>query len=205
VTLKRAIDLVIGVMAIIVTSPIALAAGAAIKLTSSGPVLHRATRVGKDGVPFTVLKLRTMRVGAANEGPGITTLRDPRITPIGMRLRRLKIDELPQLLNVLSGEMSLVGPRPEDPRYVERYTVDQRRVLTVRPGLTSPAALAYRDEERLIEAQAGDVEAAYLDRIMPAKLRLDLDYLDHRTMWLDIRVMLKTVTGVFSRPRRASE
>jgi lipopolysaccharide/colanic/teichoic acid biosynthesis glycosyltransferase len=205
VTLKRAIDLVIGVMAIIVTSPIALAAGAAIKLTSSGPVLHRATMVGKDGVPFTVLKLRTMRVGAANEGPGITTLRDPRITPIGMRLRRLKIDELPQLLNVLSGEMSLVGPRPEDPRYVERYTVDQRRVLTVRPGLTSPAALAYRDEERLIEAQAGDVEAAYLDRIMPAKLRLDLDYLDHRTMWLDIRVMLKTVTGVFSRPRRASE
>jgi lipopolysaccharide/colanic/teichoic acid biosynthesis glycosyltransferase len=117
----------------------------------------------------------------------------------------LKVDELPQLVNVVRGEMSLVGPRPEDPRYVQHYTAEQRRVLSVRPGLTSPAAVAYRDEERLIEGAAGDVEIAYITRILPLKLAMDLEFIEHRTVWLDIRVLLGTAAGVFVRPRRSSD
>jgi lipopolysaccharide/colanic/teichoic acid biosynthesis glycosyltransferase len=202
---KRAFDLLAAAIGLVLSIPAWLVAAAAIKLTSSGPVLHRATRVGRDGDLFTVLKFRTMRIGAEDTGPGITSAGDPRVTPIGRILRRLKMDELPQLVNVLQGEMSMVGPRPEDPRYVEHYTERQRQVLSVLPGLTSPAALAYRDEERLIGGQTADVETIYLTRIMPAKLALDLAYVDNRTIWLDLRVLGRTAAGVFVRPRRRSE
>ena len=178
-----------------------IVAAVAIKLTSPGPVLHRATRVGKDGDHFMILKFRTMRPDT--NGPAITAAGDPRITTVGAVLRRTKLDELPQLVNVLNGDMSLVGPRPEDPRYVALYTGEQRRVLALRPGMTSPAAVVYRNEERLINAAGGDVESIYLERIMPAKLELDLEYVEHRSLWLDVRVLARTAGSVFTSLRKS--
>ncbi|MFZ1405869.1 MAG: sugar transferase [Anaerolineae bacterium] len=143
-----------------------------IKLTSPGPVFYRAVRVGQDGRPFRLYKFRSMIVGTDRQGPGITATGDPRITRVGRFLRRAKLDELPQLINVLLGDMSLVGPRPEDPRYVAFYTPEQRRVLSVRPGITSPASLAYRHEEQLLAGE--DWETHYRTRVLPDKLALDL-------------------------------
>ncbi|MFZ1551113.1 MAG: sugar transferase, partial [Anaerolineae bacterium] len=131
-----------------------------------------AVRVGQDGRPFRLYKFRSMIVGTDRQGPGITATGDPRITRVGRFLRRAKLDELPQLINVLLGDMSLVGPRPEDPRYVAFYTPEQRRVLSVHPGITSPASLAYRHEEQLLAGE--DWETHYRTRVLPAKLALDL-------------------------------
>jgi lipopolysaccharide/colanic/teichoic acid biosynthesis glycosyltransferase len=196
---KRAFDLVVAVVLVVLTSPVWLVTAIVVKLTTSGPVFHRATRVGKDGRPFTLLKFRTMYVDAP--GLAITSADDPRITAAGRILRQLKIDELPQFVNVLRGDMTLVGPRPEDPRYVERYTPEQRRVLSVRPGITSPASVAYRNEEHLIEAKGGDAEQVYINEVLPAKLALDLDYIDRRSFWRDMRVLVLTVGGVLRTPR----
>jgi lipopolysaccharide/colanic/teichoic acid biosynthesis glycosyltransferase len=198
VRIKRAFDVIVATASLVVSSPVWLVTAAAIKLTSAGAVLHRAPRAGLDGEPFTILKFRTMRIG--HSGPGITFAGDPRVTRVGVVLRKLKVDELPQLVNVLRGDMSLVGPRPEDPRYVAHYTDEQRRVLTVRPGMTSPAAVAYRHEERMMDPTGGNVESTYLDRILPAKLALDLDYVDRRSFWLDLRVLANTIAAVFRPP-----
>ena len=135
-----------------------------------------------------------MVAGAALGGPAITTDRDTRVTRVGRTLRRTKIDELPQLVNVLLGDMSFVGPRPEDPRYVSLFSRQQLAVLEVRPGITSPASLMYRDEERLLVG--GDWEDLYVRRILPAKLAVDLDYLHRRTVWTDLGVILATVCPV---------
>jgi lipopolysaccharide/colanic/teichoic acid biosynthesis glycosyltransferase len=194
VSLKRLVDLLGASIASVVTTPICIVAALSIKLTSRGPVFHRAARVGKDGELFTLLKFRTMRI---EHGAAVTAAGDPRVTPIGRILRRTKIDELPQLLNVLSGDMSLVGPRPEDPRYVALYTPEQRRVLSVRPGMTSPAAVAYRREERLIRDAGGDAEQAYVEKVLPEKLKLDLDYVDNRSFWSDLVVLARTAVRLF--------
>jgi lipopolysaccharide/colanic/teichoic acid biosynthesis glycosyltransferase len=176
--------------------PAFAAIAAAIKFTSPGPVLHKAQRVGKDGVPFRLYKFRTMAAGADRAGPGITVAGDPRITPVGSFLRRTKLDELPQLINVLRGEMSLVGPRPEDPRYVALYTPEQRSVLQARPGITSPASLRYRDESALLAGD--DWERVYVERIMPDKLRIEMDYLARRTLRSDLAILLETAAAVFA-------
>lgn len=201
--LKRATDLTIGVLALIATSPVLVLAALAVKLTSPGPVLHRAERVGRDGRPFTLLKLRTMRDGGLT-GPRVTSAGDLRVTPVGRFLRRYKIDELPQLINVLRGDMSLVGPRPEDPRFVERYSDEERRVLRLRPGITGPAAIAFRDEERLLQKADVDVEGAYLREVMPAKLRLDLTYIDERSFWSDVRILIRTALSILLPRRKGS-
>jgi lipopolysaccharide/colanic/teichoic acid biosynthesis glycosyltransferase len=192
---------VVALVGLVLSAPFWLAAAVAIKLTSPGPVLHRAQRVGKDGRLFTIHKFRTMRVVS---GARITSSTDSRITAVGAVLRRLKIDELPQLVDVLIGSMSMVGPRPEDPRFVSTYTPEQRRVLTVRPGITSPAALAYVDEASLIGAAGGDPEAVYLERVLPAKLALDLDYVDRRTLWLDLFLVGRTAVAVLRIRRRTA-
>lgn len=134
-----------------------------------------------------------MVVGADKLGPGITTAQDPRVTPIGRFMRRTKLDELPQLVNVLKGEMSLVGPRPEDPRYVALYTPTQRQVLSVRPGITSPASLQFRNEAEALKGAGW--EAVYINELMPAKLQIELDYLQRRTLLTDLRIILQTVLG----------
>jgi lipopolysaccharide/colanic/teichoic acid biosynthesis glycosyltransferase len=188
---KRCFDVVVSALGLVILSPLLIAVAALVKLDSRGPVLHRATRAGRDGDAFTMYKFRTMVVGARHSGPGITRRGDPRITRVGRLLRATKIDELPQLVNVLRGDMSLVGPRPEDPRFVAHYTPGQRRVLSIRPGIVGPAALKYRDEERVLAESGGDVETTYLNAVVPEKLRIDLEYVDRRSFLGDLGVLAR--------------
>jgi len=193
VPLKRALDVVFCILALPFVLPVGLLIGALVKLTSHGPVLYRATRVGRDGKPFPLLKFRTMRTGAA--GPGITRSGDDRITAVGKWLRATKLDELPQIVNVLRGEMSIVGPRPEDPRFVALYTPVQRTVLDVRPGMTSMAFLRFGHEQEFIERAAPvDVEAFYVETIMPEKLEIELQYLRDWSLGADMRILARTMT-----------
>jgi len=197
--MKRAFDLVVSLAALAVLSPLLALLALAIKLTSRGPVFYRGRRAGRDGVPFAILKFRTMRPDSG--GPSITRGGDPRITPIGRLLRRWKLDELPQLLNIVRGEMSLVGPRPEAEEYVRMYTEDERRVLRVRPGLTSLTSLRYRQEESLLTGD--DWHDRYVNVIMRDKLREELEYLERRTFFSDLRVIARTLKfGVRRQGRR---
>lgn len=191
---KRAFDIISAAAGLIILSPVLLAIGAAVKLHDGGAVFYRARRVGKGGELFDVLKFRTMIPDAHKQGPGITASGDARVTPVGRLLRKTKLDELPQLINVVRGEMSLVGPRPEDPRYVEQYTADQREILSIRPGITSAASLAYRNEEQLLSGD--DWERLYLDEVMPAKLAIDLEYIRHRSLATDISLIVRTVKSM---------
>ena len=192
--MKRAFDLVVSTVGLVVTSPIVFVAAIAVKLDSPGPAFYSGRRAGRDGREFRIHKLRSMRSGA---GPGITAGDDPRITNVGRFLRRSKIDELPQLLNVVKGEMSLVGPRPEDPAYVERYTPEQRRLLSVRPGITGPAALAFIDEEE--QLRGGSAEDRYIADVMPKKLAAELAYLDRATFAGDLGILVRTAGVVLRR------
>lgn len=198
--LKRAFDVVVSALVVLVALPLWAAVALAIKLDSPGPVFHRARRVGKDGRPFTLYKFRTMVVDAHARGPGITHRDDPRITRVGRFLRRMKIDEMPQLLNVLKGEMSIVGPRPEDPRYVAHYTPEQRQVFAVRPGMASPAFIKYRHEEELLAALGGDPERAYLQHILPDKLRMDLEYIACQSFGYDLSILAQAALSLFTKP-----
>lgn len=192
--MKRALDLCIAIPGLVMTSPLLAAAAIAVKLDSRGPVFYRGRRVGKDGREFDILKLRSMTAGGG--GPAVTSAGDPRITRVGRFLRRTKLDELPQLWNVTRGEMSLVGPRPEDPRYVKLYTEEQLRVLTVRPGITSPTSLAFRNEEAML-AEGGGV-SAYAQDVMPRKLAMDLDYVEHRSFAGDVAILARTLGHALS-------
>jgi lipopolysaccharide/colanic/teichoic acid biosynthesis glycosyltransferase len=198
----------IAVIALVVLGPLLLVLAAIIRLTSPGPALHRAVRA-KPGGTFTLLKLRSMRMGAADSGPGITAGGDPRVTSVGRVLRRSKLDELPQLWNVVRGDMALVGPRPEDPRYVDLSDPLHALVFNARPGITGAASVAYRSEEFVLakeamdiartagreEATGSDVELAYRDRILPAKLALEADYLRTRSWRTDLDLVRRTVLG----------
>ena len=202
--IKRIFDVIVSLLVILVTLPFWLAVAIAIKLDSSGPVFHRASRVGKGGKTFTLYKFRTMVADAPTRGPGITQQDDPRITRVGRFLRKLKIDEMPQLINVLKGEMSIVGPRPEDPRYVAHYTPEQRRVLSVRPGMASPAFNKYRHEEELLAAAGDDLERAYLTQVLPDKLCMDLEYIEQQSFLFDLSVLAQAALSLF-RPSAAKE
>jgi lipopolysaccharide/colanic/teichoic acid biosynthesis glycosyltransferase len=195
--MKRAFDLVAGLAALVLTSPVMLAAALAVRLGPSGPAFYSGPRVGRGGTEFQIHKLRSMTVGAAQSGPAVTAGDDARVTGVGRFLRRTKIDELPQLWNVVKGEMSLVGPRPEHPDYVRHYTAEQRRLLSVRPGMTGPAALEFYDEEERLKG--ADPEARYLAEVMPQKLALELSYLDKAGLWSDLKILLRTVVLVFRR------
>ena len=186
---KRALDLILGSLGLVAAAPILAVLLVAMRLSGDrGPFLYSAERVGERGVLFRVLKVRTMSVGAA--GAGITGPQDPRITPLGRSLRRYRLDELPQLVNVLRGEMSLVGPRPEDPRFVDWSDPVHRRVFTAKPGITGLAQLDFHDEaERL---GGSDIEDRYRREILPAKLRLDVEYLERSSVLLDLRILART-------------
>jgi lipopolysaccharide/colanic/teichoic acid biosynthesis glycosyltransferase len=177
---------------ILLVAPVS-AADAVDSVDSAGPIFYRAQRVGKDGVLFYLYKFRSMTAGADKQGPGITAAGDSRVTRVGRFLRRTKLDELPQLINVLKGEMSLVGPRPEDPRYVALYTPEQRPVLAARPGITSAASLQYRHEEQLLSG--ADWETVYRQEVMPAKINIDLAYWQKRTVWSDLRLICADDSG----------
>ena len=187
---KRMFDIAGATLGLALAGPLLLILAVAIKIESRGPVFFRGVRVGLHGHRFRIFKFRSMVADAEQSGPGITAAGDSRVTRHGRLLRRFKLDELPQLLNVLKGEMSLVGPRPEDPRYVAHYTPEQRRVLSVRPGITGAASVRYRHEEALLNHP--DWEAVYLTVIMPDKLKIDLAYIDHWSFWSDLKLLVQT-------------
>ena len=178
--------------------PLFLVITIVMKLTSPGPVFYQALRVGHGGRLFHLYKFRTMMVDAKNLDP-LTGEDDQRITSIGRFLRQTKIDELPQLFNVIKGDMNLVGPRAEDPKYVASYTPRQRQVLSVKPGITSPASVFYRHEEKLLGGP--DKEETYLKYILPDKLEIELNYLGRRTLWTDLIVLGKTFFALFRSSR----
>lgn len=196
--MKRVFDIVVSLLGLVLTSPVVLVSAIAVKLESRGPAFYQGERVGRDGRPFRILKLRTMRSDAESQGPSVTAGDDTRTTTVGRFLRRLKADEMPQLVNVLKGDMSLVGPRPEHPKYVLHYTPAQRRVLTVRPGITGLSSIAFFDEEELL--RGGEAESTYLSRVMPQKLELDLKYLEHATFAGDIGILGRTLLLIVLRP-----
>lgn len=198
----------------VVLLPVAGVIATAVRLTSAGPALHRAQRVGRDGVPFTLLKFRSMT--ADSSGSAVTMAGDPRVTRVGRWLRLTKLDELPQLWNVVRGEMAIVGPRPEDPRYVETGSAIQREILTLRPGITGPTALAFADEERSLREAAtriaraagrsaptdDDVEVAYRTEVQPEKLAMDVAYVRARSARGDLEVIGRTIGLVLGRSTR---
>ncbi|MCP4569678.1 MAG: sugar transferase [FCB group bacterium] len=188
--MKRSFDFVVALLGLLILSPLLLIISLATLATMGSPIFFRQIRVGRGGVDFKIIKFRSMIRDRA--GMAITTGKDTRITPFGRFLRRTKLDELPQLFNVVSGDMSLVGPRPEVPQFVRLYTETQRRVLAVRPGLTDPASIVYRDEESVL-ARYGDPERAYIEKIMPAKLKMNLAYLEKAGFWTDFGLILKTL------------
>lgn len=197
--LKRTFDLLASLMALAVLWPLMLLIAVCILWDSPGPVLFRQERVGLHGRRFLIRKFRTMVVQAPALGPELTVGDDHRITSVGRWLRDRRLDELPQLLDVLQGHMSLVGPRPEVPRYVALYPADLReRILAVRPGLTDPAALAHLDEARRL-AQAPDPEAAYVQDILPRKLSLQANYAARAGFWSDMRILWRTLSVLFKR------
>lgn len=194
---KRILDLCISALGLVLLGPVMLVLSLWVKLDSRGPVLYRGERVGKDGRPFLMYKFRTMVLEADTIGPAITYRGDPRVTKAGKFLRHTKLDELPQLINVFKGEMSLVGPRPEDPSYVAHYSAQQREVLRVKPGITGLTQLEYRDEASLLEGTSADED--YLSQIMPEKLTLDLYYIQNRSLALDIKILWQTAVTLLSR------
>ena len=189
--MKRLFDIVASGLGLLVLSPLFLILAFWIKLDSKGPVFYRQVRVGKDNKDFRIFKFRSMRVGS-DKGSLVTIGgRDPRITRSGYIIRKLKLDELPQLINVFIGDMSLVGPRPEVRHYVDYWTEEQMHVLDVRPGITDPASIKFRNENELME-QAEDPEDYYINVIMQEKLKLYLDYVEHHSFWGDIGLIFKT-------------
>ena len=194
---KRAMDIVVSAAALCVLWPVLLLIALAIVVDDPGPVFYRQVRVGRGGKPFRIFKFRTMVVDADRKGLAITVGRDSRITRVGAFLRKTKLDELAQLLNVLCGQMSFVGPRPEVPRYVELYTPYQRQVLLVRPGITDYASIAYRNENDLL-AGADDPERMYIETIMPDKIELNMKYLREISPLADVRLILKTIIAVIA-------
>lgn len=193
--MKRLFDLVVSALLLALIFPFGLFIAFAILIDSKGGAFFRQIRVGKNGSEFRLLKFRTMRQLADQDGQLTVGDRDPRITSTGWFLRKSKLDELPQLINILKGEMSWVGPRPEVPKYVALYNSDQRKVLSVKPGLTDYASLEYIEESELL-ATAKDPEAVYINEILPNKLELQLKYINTMGFWTDIRLIWQTFTKI---------
>jgi lipopolysaccharide/colanic/teichoic acid biosynthesis glycosyltransferase len=199
--MKRGLDVSVAAIGLFIAVPVIAVLAAWVWISEGRPVFYRSRRVGERGRAFDLWKLRTMTRDADRSSRGsVTAAGDPRITPTGRVLRSWKLDELPQLFNVLVGDLSLVGPRPEVPDYVARYTAEQREILRYRPGLTSPGTLAFVDEETVL-ARSPDPARAYLEEIMPEELRMDLSYMQSATFLSDLRVLFFTLGAVFRRGR----
>lgn len=204
---KRAFDVVVAATALLVLSPVLALVALAVKLDSRGPVLFRQERAGRDGRPFRIVKFRTMVADAARLGPNVSADGDARITRVGRFLRRSFLDEAPQLVNVLRGDMSLVGPRPETPEYTALLSADERRVLSVRPGMAGPSTLAYSAAEADLLARHGDPDAYYRDHFLHVRVAADLGYVDRPTLARDIGILAGTarlvLAGALPRVRAA--
>jgi Sugar transferases involved in lipopolysaccharide synthesis len=193
---KRFFDFFLSLIGLTILSPILIIVSILIKVDSNGPVFFMQTRVGKNGEYFKIFKFRTMIVDAEKKGKQITVGKDNRITKVGATLRKYKIDELPQLINVLVGNMSLVGPRPEVPKYVNLYTEDQKKVLHVKPGITDLASIKYRDENDIL-ATVDNPEEYYIGIIMKDKINLNLEYINTSNVFLDFMIIIKTIIKCF--------
>lgn len=193
----RFFDIIFSALGLVVLAPVFAAICLKIKLGSKGGCFYIQERIGKDGKPFGLYKFRTMRIGADSEGLLTVGEHDQRITRIGYFLRKTKMDELPQLLNVLKGEMSLVGPRPEVRKYVELYTEEQRKVLSVRPGITDYASIEYVNENELL-SQAEDPERTYIEQVMPDKIKLNMRYLEHYNLIEYFKIIFLTFKSLVS-------
>lgn len=193
---KRLFDIVSSGIGLLCLAPVFVVMAIWIKLDSRGPVFYRQTRVGRYGRDFRIFKFRSMRVGS-DKGRQITVgERDPRITRSGYFIRHYKIDELPQLINVFLGDMSIVGPRPEVRKYVDLYSEEQRKVFQVRPGITDLASIKYRNENELL-SQVDDPDTYYIDVIMPDKLTINLEYIRHQSFMGDIKIIFNTLFKIF--------
>ncbi len=200
---KRTFDLLFSLIGLILLAPLFLLVASVIKGTSRGPVFFRQERVGRMFRPFHIYKFRTMIEGAHRMGPPITASNDVRITRVGRLLRASKMDELPQLINVLKGEMSIVGPRPEVRKYVDLYTPLEREILTLRPGITDWASIRFRHEEASL-ARSGmhGGDAAYTEQILPKKLALQVQYVRQHTLWGDLQIIVATLRALFAHPEK---
>jgi len=193
---KRSMDVAASALGLLVLMPVFVAVAIAIRCDSGGPVFFLQQRVGRGGRPFWLIKFRTMvRNASSLGGPLTASHEDPRITRVGRLLRKTKLDELPQLINVLRGEMSLVGPRPEVPKYVELFPAEYEYLLTIRPGITDPASLEYRDEAAVLGSR-GDPEREYIDRILPDKIALSRQYVASMSPWLDLQLIVRTLLRI---------
>lgn len=193
--LKRIFDLIIALFGLVLLSPLLVAIAAWVKFSSHGPILYGGARVGKDGVSFRMLKFRTMVINADKMGGSSTSADDARLTSAGRVLRRFKLDELPQVINVLVGEMSFVGPRPQVEWAVKLYTPEERRLLSVRPGITDFASLQFRNEGEILRGSS-DPDRDYLEKIAPHKIRLGLYYVGHYSFFVDAKILAATVLSL---------
>lgn len=194
--LKRLFDIVVSLVMLILLSPILLILAIIIKVEDPGPVFYRQVRITQYGKPFRIFKYRTMIVDADQVGAQVTSLNDPRITKIGKTLRRYRLDELPQLFNVLAGDMSFVGTRPEVPKYVDAYTAEMMATLLVPAGVTSEASIRYKDEDKLI-GEAEDPDKLYIEEILPVKMKYNLEQLRSFSLWNEFKMLFRTVGAVF--------
>jgi len=194
---KRLFDFLFSVLVLLIITPFLVFISILIKFGSKGPVFFRQVRVGKGGKEFKIFKFRTMVLDADKKGLLTIGGRDPRVTAIGYYLRKFKIDELPQFFNVLFGDMSIVGPRPEVKKFVDMYTQEQRKVLSVRPGITDYASILYKDENDVL-ASYPNPEKAYIEIVMPHKLGINLDYIANQSLWMDLKIIALTAKGVIS-------
>lgn len=196
---KRAFDVAVAAVLLVLTSPVLAVSAWLVRRTSPGPAFHRAVRVGLDGRPFTMYKLRSMHVSGA-QASHTTGLNDPRVTPLGRRLRQYKLDELPQLFNVLRGDMSLVGPRPEVEECVKLYTPEQMAILTIRPGITDLASVEFADLATVV-GESENPHQVYLDQVFDEKNRLRLEYVERQSWRLDLSILARTVTSIVRQDR----
>ena len=192
---KRLFDIVVSFLILLILSPVMLVLAIAIKLDSKGPVFYRQIRVGRYNKDFKIFKFRTMVQDADKKGLAITLNEDPRITRVGRLIRKCRLDEVSQLLNVLGGSMSFVGPRPEVLRYVEAYSPEGMATLLVRPGVTAPSSIVFKDEDKILNS-GGDPEQIYVEQILPEKTRLNLEYVARLSFWKDIKIMFQTLHAV---------
>lgn len=192
---KRLFDIVVSFLILLILSPVMLVLAIAIKLDSKGPVFYRQIRVGRYNKDFKIFKFRTMVQDADKKGLAITLNEDPRITRVGRLIRKCRLDEISQLLNVLGGSMSFVGPRPEVRRYVEAYSPEGMATLLVRPGVTAPSSIVFKDEDKILNS-GGDPEQIYVEQILPEKTRLNLEYVARLSFWKDIKIMFQTLHAV---------
>jgi lipopolysaccharide/colanic/teichoic acid biosynthesis glycosyltransferase len=200
--MKRLFDLIISVVGLIGAFPLLVVVSFLVRTEDGGPIFYRGVRIGRQGIPFRIFKFRTMVMNAEKLGGSSTADDDPRITRTGKFLRKFKLDEVPQLINVVRGEMSLVGPRPEVKHYVDMFSEGERAILSVRPGITDWASL-WNSDEGAVLAGSPDPEKAYMEKIRPEKIRLQLKYVEERSFWTDMTILFLTIRIVLKREQNA--